>query len=118
MAAIVTPQKNVKSIPPTSSPYHPDQATPAPFPVPIGPRPSTKPAWSYAALIGQSINAAPSKRASLSQIYNWISTAYPFYKRSEAGWQNSIRHNLSLNECFVKIKREEGEKGKGCWWGI
>ncbi|KZP01670.1 hypothetical protein CALVIDRAFT_559470 [Calocera viscosa TUFC12733] len=118
MASMVTPQKNVKSIPPTSSPYHPDQATPAPFPVPTGPRPSTKPAWSYAALIGQSINAAPSKRASLSQIYNWISTAYPFYKRSEAGWQNSIRHNLSLNECFVKIKREEGEKGKGCWWGI
>ncbi|EJU03581.1 hypothetical protein DACRYDRAFT_114955 [Dacryopinax primogenitus] len=118
MAATVTPQKNIKSIPPTSSPYHADQVTPAPFPIPSGPRSTAKPAWSYAALIGQAITAAPSNRASLSQIYNWISTAYPFYKRSEAGWQNSIRHNLSLNECFVKIKREEGEKGKGCWWGI
>ncbi|KIO34123.1 hypothetical protein M407DRAFT_44130, partial [Tulasnella calospora MUT 4182] len=76
------------------------------------------PHYSYAALIGQALMSSPTKRLSLNQIYTWISMAYPYFKRGEAGWQNSIRHNLSLNGCFVKIKRDDGEKGKGSWWSI
>lgn len=89
-----------------------------PFKLPPGPRLVGKPHYSYAALIGQALMSSPTNRLSLNQIYQWISMAYPFFKRGEAGWQNSIRHNLSLNGCFVKIKRDDGEKGKGSWWAI
>ncbi|KAG8883395.1 forkhead box C2 (MFH-1, mesenchyme forkhead 1) [Tulasnella sp. 331] len=99
-----------------SSPTHPGAVLP--FKLPAGPRLTGKPHYSYAALIGQALMSSPTKRLSLNQIYQWISMAYPFFKRGEAGWQNSIRHNLSLNGCFVKIKRDDGEKGKGSWWAI
>ncbi|CAE6482617.1 unnamed protein product [Rhizoctonia solani] len=94
-----------------------------PYTLPPAPRPREKPAASYAALIGQAIMSAipgpdGKKKLTLAQIYAWISAAWPFYKPGEAGWMNSIRHNLSLNDCFVKIKRDGREKGKGSFWGI
>ena len=87
--------------------------------IPAGPRSNEKPPWSYAALIGQAILASSRKRLALSQIYSWISTAYPYFKPGDAGWMNSIRHNLSLNDCFVKGERsEEDAGGKGSVWMI
>ncbi|CAG8578141.1 6876_t:CDS:2 [Ambispora leptoticha] len=81
----------------------------------------TKPDYSYAAMIAQAILHSPGKKATLNQIYTWISKNYPYYKREEksgTGWENSIRHNLSLNKAFQRLPRIEGQSGKGCYWTI
>ncbi|KAI9746562.1 MAG: hypothetical protein M1818_000275 [Claussenomyces sp. TS43310] len=78
----------------------------------------TKPGHSYAMLIGMAILRAPNRRLTLAQIYKWISDTYSYYSASEPGWQNSIRHNLSLNKAFVKQERPKDDPGKGNYWAI
>ena len=75
-----------------------------------------KPALSYIALIAKSILESTQKRLSLGSIYNWIEKNYPYYINKGQGWRNSVRHNLSLNDCFIKAGR--CEDGKGNYWAI
>lgn len=77
-----------------------------------------KPPYSYAQLIGMAILRAPNRRLTLASIYNWISTSFSFYQAGDAGWQNSIRHNLSLNKAFYKQERPKDDPGKGNYWAI
>lgn len=77
-----------------------------------------KPPHSYAQLIGMAILSTQDQQMTLNNIYKWIMANYAFYRCNTGGWQNSIRHNLSLNKAFTKIARRTDEPGKGMKWMI
>ncbi|KAF2009165.1 fork head transcription factor 1 [Aaosphaeria arxii CBS 175.79] len=77
-----------------------------------------KPPHSYAQLIGQAILSSPEEMLTLANIYQHIKDRYAFFRFTNGGWQNSIRHNLSLSKSFEKVARRTDEPGKGMKWKI
>ncbi|UXI15725.1 hypothetical protein NH340_JMT01668 [Sarcoptes scabiei] len=75
-----------------------------------------KPQQSYIGLIAMAILSMPDQKMVLSDIYQYIMDNYPYFRNRGPGWRNSIRHNLSLNDCFVKSTRSPN--GKGHYWAI
>ena len=75
-----------------------------------------KPNHSYIGLIAMAILSAKDKKLVLSDIYQWILDNYTYFRTRGPGWRNSIRHNLSLNDCFIKSGRSAN--GKGHYWAI
>ncbi|XP_043370407.1 forkhead box protein M1 isoform X2 [Dermochelys coriacea] len=77
---------------------------------------SERPPYSYMAMIQFAINSTEKKRMTLKDIYTWIEDHFPYFKYvAKPGWKNSIRHNLSLHDMFV---RETSANGKISFWTI
>ncbi|KAM6317637.1 LOW QUALITY PROTEIN: forkhead box protein J1-like [Podargus strigoides] len=70
--------------------------------------PHIKPPYSY----------ATHPKITLSAIYEWLTDNFCYFRHADPTWQNSIRHSLSFNKCFIKVPREKGEPGKGGFWKL
>ncbi|CAF1277233.1 unnamed protein product [Rotaria sordida] len=81
--------------------------------------PQAKPVYSYSQLIFLAMRQSGHEKMTLQMIYEWIADNFPYFKKMEPTWQNSIRHNLSLNKCFIKVPRTKKETGgKGGFWKL
>lgn len=76
-----------------------------------------KPPKPYLEIIADAILTSEVKMMQLHEIYHLMEKKFPYFaKNINKSWRNSVRHNLSLNECFVKAGR--GSNGKGNYWKI
>lgn len=77
-----------------------------------------KPPYSYISLITMAIQSSKLKMLTLSEIYQFIMDLFPFYRQRQRQWQNSVRHCLSFNDCFIKLPRAPNKPGKGSFWSL
>ncbi|KAK4129791.1 hypothetical protein N657DRAFT_93247 [Parathielavia appendiculata] len=66
---------------------------------------STKQEEPYAQLIYKAFLSTPRHAMTLQEIYQWFRENTDKGKDDTKGWQNSIRHNLSMNQAFTKRER-------------
>ncbi|KOS39259.1 hypothetical protein ACN38_g9917 [Penicillium nordicum] len=72
----------------------------------------------YSMLIYQALKEAPGHKLQLQNIYSWFeANTDKGGDPSAKGWQNSIRHNLSMNAGFEAVKEEvgPGKKAVNFW---
>ena len=71
---------------------------------------------SYIGMIATAILRSPETKLTLAGIYTYMEKHFYGILSNRSGWRNTVRHNLSLHECFVK--GEIAAEGKGRFWRI
>ncbi len=79
---------------------------------------SEKPPYSYVALCAMAIQSSTTGMLTLNEIYRFIVNTFPFYKANPSKWRNSLRHNLSFNDCFVKMVCATSSGSKKSYWSL
>ncbi|XP_033625727.1 forkhead box protein Q1-like [Asterias rubens] len=78
-----------------------------------------KPELSYAELIAVAIKSSPEGMLTLRGIQSHMSSHYECFRGTYVGWKNSVRHNLSVSDCFVKVLKNEGKpNAKDNFWKL
>jgi hypothetical protein len=104
-------------VPPFNPQFYPQESiAPLKESPPINQAQYKKPKLSYVELIAGAILSSPEKHLVLGDIYEAITDKYPYFDAKGSGWRNSIRHNLSLSDCFSKGERSPN--GKGHFWEV
>ena len=80
--------------------------------------PPGKPPYSYVALITMAIKSSPHHKMTLAGILKFIYENFPYYRTCPLQWRNAIRHNLTLNDCFVKLPRDLHDGNRGHYWTV
>ena len=75
-----------------------------------------KPSESHVELISRAIMESSEQRLILADIYQYFYDNYPYFQTAPRGWRNTVRYNLSTNECFIKKGR--APSGRGFYWAI
>ena len=75
-----------------------------------------RPNFSYSKMIAEALNQAENEMMSLYEIMIYISRRYPFFRMEVKGWQNAIRHNLSVNPRFNRVPNSKSNMGSGNLW--
>lgn len=71
---------------------------------------------SYIGMIATAILRSSETKLTLAGIYTYMEKHFYGILSNRPGWRNTVRHNLSLHECFVK--GEIAAEGKGRFWRI
>lgn len=82
----------------------------------ISKRPHHEKIPSYTCMIGQAILNSRGRKVTLGEIYEFIERNFPAIEEKVKGWRNCVRHNLSLNECFIKVG--PSKHGRGNNWTV
>ncbi|XP_071083994.1 forkhead box protein H1-like [Haliotis cracherodii] len=77
-----------------------------------------KPPYTYVGMMVVAIHTSSTKRLTLVGIRDTLATMFPFFQGEYLGWRDSIRHNLSSNQCFTRIQRGVNKNIKGCFWAV
>ncbi|BGP16441.1 hypothetical protein JCM10213_004003 [Rhodosporidiobolus nylandii] len=120
-----SPAGSAAPLPGAAKAPRPPPYTPAALPVGAIPPdaapaadPLAKPPYTYASLIAQAIQSSEQKKMTLHGVYEWILAKWPYFRENQAGWQSSVRHNLTPARGFLKIPRRDDEPGKGSFWQL
>jgi len=76
-----------------------------------------RPKVPYFDMIAEALVASPRRKMILKEIYNYISDKYPYFEDvNPKGWKSGVRHNLSVNSCFIKVGKCKEHKGH--YWAV